>query len=317
MAVSRVVRILQDGAPESRVTARGWVRTRRDSRNGFSFIELNDGSCLKNLQVVVDAGIDGYEESIRQVTTGASVSVDGVLKDSPGKGQRVELHAESLRVIGTADPATYPLQKKGHTMEFLREIAHLRPRTNTFGAVARVRNQICWSIHSFFQERGFLYLNSPVITTSDCEGAGEMFRVTTLDLEQLPRQDGQIDFMGDEFALGEGRQQVVLSMNKPARWTGFTDSTGDLIVTVDHGLVEAGGVVDLAISASSAKEQENLDRVILQLGQLIDARRFGEASVALASARDQLGWREDLESRMAVFSEKISQEVDAIQSQLA
>ena len=130
-------------------------------------------------------------------------------------------------------------------------------------------------------------------------------------------QDGQIDFMGDEFALGEGRQQVVLSMNKPARWTGFTDSTGDLIVTVDHGLVEAGGVVDLAISASSAKEQENLDRVILQLGQLIDARRFGEASVALASARDQLGWREDLESRMAVFSEKISQEVDAIQSQLA
>ncbi|MFZ9092014.1 MAG: OB-fold nucleic acid binding domain-containing protein, partial [Planctomycetaceae bacterium] len=170
MAVSRVVRILQDGEPESRVTARGWVRTRRDSRNGFSFIELNDGSCLKNLQVVVDAGIDGYEESIRQVTTGASVSVDGVLKDSPGKGQRVELHAESLRVIGTADPATYPLQKKGHTMEFLREIAHLRPRTNTFGAVARVRNQICWSIHSFFQERGFLYLNCPVITTFKGKG---------------------------------------------------------------------------------------------------------------------------------------------------
>ena len=130
-------------------------------------------------------------------------------------------------------------------------------------------------------------------------------------------QEGQIAFMGDEFALGEGSQQVVLSMNKPARWTGFTDSAGDLIVTVDHGLVEAGGVVDLAISASSAREQENLDRVILQLGQLIDERRFGEASVALASARDQLGWREDLESRLAVFSESISQEVDAIQSQLA
>ena len=130
-------------------------------------------------------------------------------------------------------------------------------------------------------------------------------------------QDGQIDFMGDEFALGEGSQQVVLSMNKPARWTGFTDSAGDLIVTIDHGLVEAGGVVDLAISASSAREQENLDRVILQLDQLIDERRFGEASVALASAREQMGWREDLESRLAVFSERISQEVDAIQSQLA
>ena len=206
MAVSRVVRILQDGEPESRVTARGWVRTRRDSRNGFSFIELNDGSCLKNLQVVVDAGIDGYEESIRQVTTGASVSVDGVLKDSPGKGQRVELHAESLRVIGTADPATYPLQKKGHTMEFLREIAHLRPRTNTFGAVARVRNQICWSIHSFFQERGFLYLNSPVITTSDCEGAGEMFQVTTLDLNMLAKRqideiNWKLDFFGKPASL--------------------------------------------------------------------------------------------------------------------
>jgi asparaginyl-tRNA synthetase len=182
------------------------VRTRRDSRNGFSFIELNDGSCLKNLQVVVDAGIDGYEESIRQVTTGASVSVDGVLKDSPGKGQRVELHAESLRVIGTADPATYPLQKKGHTMEFLREIAHLRPRTNTFGAVARVRNQICWSIHSFFQERGFLYLNSPVITTSDCEGAGEMFQVTTLDLNMLAKRqideiNWKLDFFGKPASL--------------------------------------------------------------------------------------------------------------------
>lgn len=182
------------------------MRTRRDSRNGFSFIELNDGSCLKNLQVVVDAGIDGYEESIRQVTTGASVSVDGVLKDSPGKGQRVELHAESLRVIGTADPATYPLQKKGHTMEFLREIAHLRPRTNTFGAVARVRNQICWSIHSFFQERGFLYLNSPVITTSDCEGAGEMFQVTTLDLNMLAKRqideiNWKLDFFGKPASL--------------------------------------------------------------------------------------------------------------------
>ena len=130
-------------------------------------------------------------------------------------------------------------------------------------------------------------------------------------------QGGQIDFMGDEFALGEGSQQVVLSMSKPARWTGFTDTSGGLVMTVDHGLIEAGGMVDLAISASSAREQENLDRVILQLGQMIDQRRFGEASIALANAREQLGWREDLESRLGVFSERISQEVDAIQAQLA
>lgn len=200
MAVARVVSILRDGEPESKVTARGWVRTRRDSRNGFSFIELNDGSCLRNLQVVVDAAVEGYEQTIRQVTTGSSVSVVGVLKESPGKGQRVELHAESLQLIGTADPAEYPLQKKGHSMEFLRDIAHLRPRTNTFGAVARVRNQICWSIHSFFQKRGFLYLNSPIITTSDCEGAGEMFQVTTLDLSMLAqRQVDQINWKYDFF----------------------------------------------------------------------------------------------------------------------
>ncbi len=200
MVVARVVSILREGEPESKVTARGWVRTRRDSRNGFSFIELNDGSCLKNLQVVVDAAVPGYEQTIRQVTTGSSVSVVGVLKESPGKGQRVELHAESLELIGTADPAEYPLQKKGHSMEFLRDIAHLRPRTNTFGAVARVRNQICWSIHSFFQKRGFLYLNSPIITTSDCEGAGEMFQVTTLDLSMLAqRQIDQINWKHDFF----------------------------------------------------------------------------------------------------------------------
>ncbi|MFN9972117.1 MAG: OB-fold nucleic acid binding domain-containing protein, partial [Phycisphaerae bacterium] len=130
MALIRIARLLQDGQPESQVTARGWVRTRRDSKNGFSFIELNDGSCLKNLQVVVDSAVPGYEAAVKEITTGASLSIDGILKASPGKGQRIELHATALKLLGAADPATFPLQKKGHSMEFLREIAHLRPRTN-------------------------------------------------------------------------------------------------------------------------------------------------------------------------------------------
>jgi asparaginyl-tRNA synthetase len=205
MPVTRIAAILRDGQPGTTLTAKGWVRTRRDSKNGFSFIELNDGSCMKNLQVVVDGTVPGYE-SIRDVTTGASIAVDGLLKESPGKGQRIELHANSLTVLGPADPATFPLQKKGHSMEFLREIAHLRPRTNTFGAVARVRNCISWSIHNFFQERGFLYINTPVITTSDCEGAGEMFQVTTLDLAMLAKKqidviDWKQDFFGKPASL--------------------------------------------------------------------------------------------------------------------
>lgn len=206
MPVTRIASILRDGQPETPITAKGWVRTRRDSRNGFSFIELNDGSCMKNLQIVVGSEVPGYEQSIRDVTTGASVAVEGVLKESPGKGQRIELHATALRILGPADASTFPLQKKGHSMEFLREIAHLRPRTNTFGAVARVRNCISWSIHNFFQQRGFLYINTPIITTSDCEGAGEMFQVTTLDLAMLARKqietiDWKQDFFGKPASL--------------------------------------------------------------------------------------------------------------------
>ncbi len=140
MPLTRVATLLSDARPDETVTARGWVRTRRDSKNGFSFIELNDGSCMKNLQIVVDADVPGYSDSIKSVTTGASIAVEGTVKESPGKGQRIELHATSLNVLGTADPATFPLQKKGHSFEFLRDIAHLRPRSNSFGAVARVRN---------------------------------------------------------------------------------------------------------------------------------------------------------------------------------
>ena len=201
MPVTRIASILRDGQPETSIVAKGWVRTRRDSKNGFSFIELNDGSCLKNLQVVVENSVPGYADCIKDVTTGASLSIEGTLKESPGKGQLIELHASSLTVLGVADPATFPLQKKGHSMEFLREIAHLRARTNTFGAVARVRNCISWSVHNFFQQRGFLYLNTPIITTSDCEGAGEMFQVTTLDLAMLAKkQIDNIDWKQDFFA---------------------------------------------------------------------------------------------------------------------
>lgn len=198
MPVTRIATLLAEAQPEQSIVVKGWVRTRRDSKNGFSFIEVNDGSCMKNLQIVVDGDVPGYEETIKQVTTGASVSIDGLVKESPGKGQRIEVHATSLEVLGTADNS-FPLQKKGHSFEFLREIAHLRPRSNSFGAVARVRNCISRSIHNFFQSRGFVYVNTPIITTSDCEGAGEMFQVTTLNLERIAEVQTQIDWKQDFF----------------------------------------------------------------------------------------------------------------------
>ena len=198
MKHQRIASLIKNGQPEETVEVRGWVRTARNQPK-FSFVELNDGSCMKNLQVIIDASVPDYEETMKQVATGASLAVGGVLKESPGKGQRIELHASELSVLGTADPETYPLSKKRHGFEFLRTIAHLRPRTNTFGAVARVRNAISASIHNFFQSRGFLYINTPVITTSDCEGAGEMFQVTTLDLAKLAKLQTEIDFEQDFF----------------------------------------------------------------------------------------------------------------------
>lgn len=164
----------------------GWVRTRRDSKGGFSFLELNDGSSMKNAQILAAQELPNYESEILKTGIGSSVEVIGNVVESPGQGQATEIKAESVRVLGYADPATYPLQKKGTSFEYLRTIAHLRPRTNTFGAVARVRNEICRSIHNFFQSRGFVYIHSPIITASDCEGAGQMFRVTTLDLMNIP-----------------------------------------------------------------------------------------------------------------------------------
>jgi len=183
----------------SEITLRGWVRSRRDSK-GITFIELNDGSRFKSMQLVVEAGAIA-EETLKQITTGSSLEAGGVLVESPAKGQAVELKVASVHVYGTADATTYPLQKKGHTLEFLREISHLRVRSNTFGAAFRVRNALTHAIHTFFQERDFLYVQTPIITTSDCEGAGQMFGVTTLNLQQPPRAaDGKVDWQQDFFA---------------------------------------------------------------------------------------------------------------------
>ena len=182
------------------VLVRGWVRTRRDSKGGFSFIELNDGSCFGNVQILASGDLPNYESTVLSISSGCSISVVGTVKESPGQGQATEVHATEITLIGTADAETYPLQKKRHSLEFLRTIAHLRPRTNTFGAVARVRNRLSFSIHQFFQEEGFLYFNAPIITASDCEGAGEMFRVTVLDPENPPRtQQGNVDYSQDFF----------------------------------------------------------------------------------------------------------------------
>lgn len=199
-------RVLQVLAPESigqRVRLCGWVRTRRDSKAGFSFIDLNDGSSLKGAQVVAESKLANYESEILKLGIGSSVEVIGEVVASPAKGQPTEVKAESVRVLGFADAEQYPLQKKGTSFEFLRTIAHLRPRTNSFGAVFRIRNEICRSIHHFFQSRGFMYVQTPVITGSDCEGAGQMFRVTTMDLlnpATVPNAaQRQIDFTQDFF----------------------------------------------------------------------------------------------------------------------
>ena len=189
--------ILQVG---SELTVKGWVRTVRNQKT-FSFIEINDGSTLSNFQVIANPDIPNYEKLISELSTGVSVSITGVLEKSPGDKQDLEMHAKKIEIIGKCNPEEYPLQKKRHSFEFLRSIAHLRPRTNTIGAVARLRNALAFATHSFFQQNGFLYLNSPIITGSDCEGAGEMFRVSTLDPEKLPRGDkGQIDYSQDFFA---------------------------------------------------------------------------------------------------------------------
>lgn len=181
------------------VEVKGWIRTVRKQKS-FAFLEINDGSTLSNFQVVIDESLPDYEKILDSLTTGASVAVVGELVESPGQNQSLELKGKEVRIIGECPADTYPMQKKRHTLEYLRSIAHLRPRTNTIGAVTRVRNELAWATHRFFQERGFIYLHTPIITASDCEGAGEMFRVTTLDLNALPRDsEGKVEDKKDFF----------------------------------------------------------------------------------------------------------------------
>ncbi len=197
MQRTRIKKVLASQTPVEAVLIQGWVRTRRDAK-GFSFLEINDGSCLKNLQVVVDETVPAFTH-LKDVSTGAAVEVEGALVASPGAGQAWEVRAAALRVVGPADPETYPLQKKRHTDEFLRTIAHLRPRTNKYGALFRIRSEAAFAVHRFFRERGFFCLHSPILTGSDCEGAGEMFRVTTLPLTPSAPPEGESLFAGDFF----------------------------------------------------------------------------------------------------------------------
>ena len=188
--------LLNAAGPAGDLAVSGWVRTKREAKD-FSFIELNDGSCLANIQVIADATLDNYD-TLRHVSTGAAIRVTGDLIESPGKGQQWEIRASAVEVVGAA-PEDYPLQKKRHSDEFLRTIAHLRPRTNKYGAMFRIRSRLAQAVHAFFQERGFNWIHTPIITGADCEGAGELFRVTTLDLKDVPVNNGAVDFGKDFF----------------------------------------------------------------------------------------------------------------------
>ena len=209
MRPTRIRDVLKRETSGGDVLVQGWIKTRRSSRS-VSFLQVNDGSTLADIQVVVDESLPSYN-LVESLNAGCSVSVGGTLVDSPGKGQKYEIQAEQLEVLGLADPETYPLQKKRHTNEFLREIGHLRPRTNTFGAMARVRNATAVAIHSFFQSRGFFYLQAPIITASNAEGAGTMFRVTTLDPTMGSVVDDEEDFFGKpDFLTVSGQLEAEI-----------------------------------------------------------------------------------------------------------
>lgn len=194
---TKIAKLTEAEQPIEKVLVKGWVRTRRDSKD-FSFVELNDGSCLKNIQVIANNNLNNYED-VKKLTTGSSVAVTGALVESKGGSQRFEIVADEIKIYDLADD-DFPLQKKKHSDEYLRSIAHLRPRTNKYGAAFRIRSELSFAIHKFFNDRGFRYVHTPLITGSDCEGAGEMFRVTTLDMENLPKdKDGKVDYSQDFF----------------------------------------------------------------------------------------------------------------------
>ncbi len=201
MAEISIAEALKGKGAGDGVTVKGWVRTRRDSKGGFSFVAINDGSCFDSIQVVAPGMLANYASEVMHLTSGCSVIASGKLVQSQGKGQAFEIQAEEIRVVGWVEnPDHYPVSPKQHTFEYLREVAHLRPRTNTFGAITRVRNSLAQAIHRFFHERGFFWIHTPIITASDCEGAGAMFKVSTLDLANLPKNEqGKIDFAQDFF----------------------------------------------------------------------------------------------------------------------
>ena len=192
----KINNLLKSDEPRNKVLIKGWIRTIRNSKD-FSFIEINDGSCLKNMQVVANTSLDNYED-VKKLTTGSAATITGNLVASMGKGQKWEIQAETIELLSLA-PDTFPLQKKRHSDEFLRTIAHLRPRTNKYGAIFRIRSELSYAIHKFFRKKGFRYIHSPILTGSDCEGAGELFRVTTLDLMNPPKQEGTVDYSHDFF----------------------------------------------------------------------------------------------------------------------
>jgi asparaginyl-tRNA synthetase len=199
MITTYINAILRGGNPGDAVTVRGWIRSKRESKE-FAFVDVNDGSCMANIQVVIEQNVPNYATILKQISTGASIEIIGEVVESPAKGQRIEVKASEVKIYGEADPETYPLQKKRHSFEFLRDIGHLRSRTNTLSAVFRVRNACAAAIHHFFQERGFLWVHTPIISASDCEGAGEMFNVTTLNLKNPPlTPEKEIDYTQDFF----------------------------------------------------------------------------------------------------------------------
>jgi asparaginyl-tRNA synthetase len=220
MQRTKIIDLLNSDAPRKTVLVKGWVRTRRDSKD-FSFIELNDGSCLNNIQIIADSALPNYEE-LKKITTGSAAVVTGGLIPSRGQGQRWEIKADAIDIVSVA-PDTFPLQKKRHTDEFLRGIAHLRPRTNKYGAAFRIRSELSYAVHRFFKERGFRYIHTPIITGSDCEGAGELFRVTTIDPGTPPVKDGGIDYTQDFFG-----QEANLTVSGQLEAEMFALALGDV-----------------------------------------------------------------------------------------
>ena len=218
---TKIKDLLQSDKPLKEVLIKGWVKTRRDSKD-FSFIEINDGSCLKNIQVIANNNLNNYEEDIKKLSTGSSVAITGKLVESKGS-QKYEIQAKEIKIYGSA-PDDFPLQKKQHTDEFLRSIAHLRPRTNKYGAAFRIRSELSFAIHKFFNERGFKYIHTPIITGSDCEGAGEMFHVTTLDLNNVPKtKDGKVDFSQDFFG-----KEASLTVSGQLNGEMYATALGDI-----------------------------------------------------------------------------------------